>query len=127
MVSYEIDGSVLTFRASGTTTREEREPVFAAVRADERVPNGALVLLDMREVDVGMSTPVVVERLRVLLDLLGRKLGTTCAVIITPELGDQASSFQTEATRFGLRVKLFSDEQAARRWLKTNETGQSRQ
>jgi hypothetical protein len=69
MVSYEIDGSILTFRASGTTTVERREPVFAAVRADARVPNGALVLLDVREVDV--SKHVVVERLRVLLDQLG--------------------------------------------------------
>jgi len=123
MVSYEIDGSILTFRASGTTTRDQREPVFAAVRADARVPNGALVLLDVREVDVGMSAPVVVERLRVLFDLLGPKLGTTCAVIITPELGDQASLFQTEATGFGLRVKLFSDERIARRWLNANKTG----
>jgi|ERR1017187_7388497 hypothetical protein len=123
MVSYEIDGSILTFRASGTTTRDQREPVFAAVRADAHVPNGALVLLDVREVDVGMSAPVVIERLRVLFDLLGPKLGTTCAVIITPELGDQASLFQTEATGFGLRVKLFSDERIARRWLNANKTG----
>lgn len=120
-MSYEIDGSILTFRASGTTTRDQREPVFAAVRADARVPNGALILLDVREVDVGMSMPVVVERLRVLLDLLGPKLGTTCAVVITPELGDQASLFQTEATGFGLRVKLFSDERIARRWLNANK------
>jgi hypothetical protein len=123
MVSYEIDGSILTFRASGTTTREQREPVFAAVRADARVPNGALVLLDVREVDVGMSAPAVVERLRVLFDLIGPKLGTACAMIITPELGDQARLFQTEATGLGLRVKLFSDERIARRWLNANKTG----
>jgi hypothetical protein len=123
MVSYEIDGSILTIRASGTTTRDQREPVFAAVRADACVPNGALVLLDMREVDVGMSAPVVVERLRVLFDLLGPKLGATCAVVITPKHGDQASLFQTEATGFGLRVKLFSDERIALRWLNANKAG----
>jgi hypothetical protein len=117
MVSYEMDGSILTFRASGTTTHDQRKPVFDAVRADARVPNGALVLLDVREVDVGMSKPVVVERLRVLLDQLGPKLGPACALIVTPEVGDQASIFQTEAIGFGLRVKLFSDEPTARLWL----------
>jgi hypothetical protein len=117
LLSYEIDGSILTLRASGTTTREQREPVFAAVRADERVPDGARVLLDMREVDVGMSMPIVVERLRVLLDLLGPKLGTTCALVMTPGLSDQASLFQTEAISFGLRVRLFSEVRLARRWL----------
>jgi hypothetical protein len=117
MLSYEIDGSILIFRASGTTTREQREPVFAAVRADARVPNGMLVLLDVREVDVGMSKHVVVERLRVLLDLLGPKLGPACALIVTPELGDQSRIFETEATGFGLRVELFTDERTARQWL----------
>ena len=118
MVSYEIDGSILTLRASGTTTLNEREPVFAAVRADASVPNGALLLLDVREVDVGMSKPVVVERLRVLLDQLGPKLGPLCAMIITSDLGDQAQIFQTEGIGFGLRVGLFSDEPSAREWLK---------
>jgi hypothetical protein len=66
MVPYEIDGSILVFRASGTTTLGQREPVFDAVRADGRVPNGALLLLDVREVDVGMSKRIVTERLRVL-------------------------------------------------------------
>jgi len=117
MVSYEIDGSILIFRASGTTTRYQREVVFEAVRADARVPNGALVLLDVREVDVGMSKHVVVERLRVLLDQLGPKLGPACALIVTAGVGDQARIFQTEAIGFGLRVELFSDERAARQWV----------
>jgi hypothetical protein len=117
MLSYEIDGAVLILRASGTTTRDQREPVFAAMRADARVPNGAPVLLDVREVDVGMSKHVVVERLRVLLDLLGPKLGAACALLVTPELGDQSRIFETEAAGFGLRAKLFTDERTARQWL----------
>ena len=123
MVSYEIDASILTFRASGTTTRDQREPVFAAVRADARVPNDAPLLLDVRQVDVGMGGPVVIERLRVLLDLLGPKLGPICAVLITPQVGEQASLFQMEAKSFGLRVKLFQDERMARLWLNGNKTG----
>ena len=121
MVSYEIDGSILILRASGTTTRDQRVPVLDAVRADARVPNGALLMIDVREVDVGMSKPVVVERLRLLFDLLGPKLGPACALIVTPGLGgDQASIFQAEAAGFGLRVELFSDERTARQWLKAH-------
>jgi len=117
MLSYEIDGLILTLRASGTTTIAQRKPVFDAVRADLRVPNGALILLDVRKVEAGMGKHVVIERLRVLLDELGPKLGPACAMIVTLRILDQASMFQAEAVGFGLLVKLFSDEPTARQWL----------
>jgi hypothetical protein len=117
MVSYESDGSVLTLRASGTTTISERQPVFDAIRADASVPKDALLLLDVREVDVGMSEYAVVERLRVLFDELGPKLGPVCAMIVPQGLAEQGRFFQTEAIGIGLRVGLFSDELSARRWL----------
>ena len=113
MLSYEIDGSILALRASGAPTLDERLPVFEAVRADARVPDNALLLLDVREVSAGMSEYVVVERLRVLLDQLGPKLGPVCAMIVSPEVADQARIFQTEPIGFGLRVDLFSDEHSA--------------
>jgi hypothetical protein len=69
------------------------------------------------------GTAVVVERLRVLFDLLGPKLGVICALITTPQVGEQAALFRTEAKGFGLRVRLFSDERMARRWLNANKTG----
>jgi hypothetical protein len=125
MLSYEIDGSILTLRASGSPTPAERQSVFDAVRSDARVPKGALVLLDVRKVDVGMSEPVVTERLRVLLDHLGPKLGPVCALIVTPEIVDQAGLFQAAAVGVGLRVALFSDEQLARHWLNTYRAGRS--
>jgi hypothetical protein len=117
MLTYEIDGLILTLRATGTTTAEERQPVFDAVRADSRVPNGALVFLDVRDVDIGMGHPVVVERLRVLCSQLGPKLGPACAMLVTPAVRDQSSTFQAEAVGFGLRVNLFTDESKARHWL----------
>ena len=117
MLSYEVDGSILILRASGATTREQRLPVFAAMRADTRVPEGALLLLDVREVDAGMSEHVVVERLRVLLDQLGSKLGPVCALIVSPQVTDQAAMFQARGIEFGLRIGLFSDEPSARQWL----------
>ena|ERR1700676_2300383 len=117
MLSYEINGSILTLRASGTTTLDERKPVFDAIRADAAVPDNALILIDAREVFIGMSEPVVVERLRVLLDQLGGKLGRRCALVIDPGGADQAEIFKTEAPAFGLRVSLFTNEQLARDWL----------
>jgi hypothetical protein len=126
MVSYEISGSILTFRASGTTSVGERKPIFDAIRADASVPNNALILLDVREVDVGMSEHAVVERLRVLLDQLGPKLGPACAMLVPQGLAEQGRLFQTEAIGFGLRVRLFSDELTARQWLTNQSRGLSK-
>ena len=92
--------------------------MYAAVRADAAVPDGALLLLDQREIDVAMMRGhLVVERLRVLFDQLGPKLGPMCALIFAPGLAEQAHVFQTEAVGFGLRVEVFSDEPSARQWL----------
>jgi hypothetical protein len=114
LLSYEVDGSILIVRASGTTTNDEREAVSDAVRADERVRNGAPLLLDAREVDGIGDRQAVVERLRSLLQHLGPKLGQVCALLVTPKVRDQADTFKTEAVRIGLRVELFADEAAAR-------------
>jgi hypothetical protein len=47
-LSYEIDDSILTLRASGTPTLNVRQPVFDAMWADACVPHGALLLIDAR-------------------------------------------------------------------------------
>jgi hypothetical protein len=117
LLSYEVDGSILILRASGTSTADERGSALDAVKADERVPNDALLLLDAREVDVVASKEVMVERLRMLLHHLGPKLGQSCAVLVAQRVRDQAGIFKTAAVGFGLRVELFGDEPTARRWL----------
>ena len=117
-MSYEIEGVILTLKPTGRTTAAERRPVFDAIRADTRVPNEALLLIDGREVTAGVSEHVVIERVRILFDQLGPKLGHQCALIIHSELADEARIFQTAAADHGLRVGLFSDEQSARSSLK---------
>jgi hypothetical protein len=117
VLSYEIDGSILTLTATGTTTLEQRRPVFEALRADARVPDGALLLIDGRDVTGGMSEYVVIERLRVLFEGLGVKLGPVCALIVAPGIAEEGRLFQTEALGFGLRVALFDNELSARQWL----------
>ena len=59
----------------------------------------------------------VVERFGVLLDQLGPKLGGACAMVVSSTLADQAGMFQEAGTGVGLRVRVFSDEPAARLWL----------
>src|ERR1700730_16666864 len=71
MLSYEIDESILTLRASGTTTLAQRQPVFDAIRDDTSVPKDALILIDVREFDFGLSEYLLADRLRVLFDHLG--------------------------------------------------------
>jgi hypothetical protein len=118
MLSYEIDGSILTVRASGTTTLAQRQPVFDAIRDDTSVPQDALILIDVREFDFGLSEYLLSDRLRVFFDHLGAKCGPMLAVIIPSGLGaDQARVFKSKAIDFGMRVRLFSDEQSAREWL----------
>ena len=119
MLSYEIDGSILILRASGTATAEERASALDAVRADERVPSGAPLLLDAREVDGIAGKQVVVERLHMLLQHLGPKLGQVCALLVASRVREQADIFQREAVGIGLRVELFGNEPSALRWLKT--------
>jgi hypothetical protein len=119
-LSYEIDGSVLTLRAAGTPTLKERKPVYDAVRADAAVPKGARLLLDIRDIDVAMySEHAVVERFRVLIDHLGPKLGSVCAMIVPPGLTDQVRFVQEAGSGVGLQVFVFTDEPSARDWLST--------
>jgi len=116
--SYESDGAILILRASGTPTDRERKPVYDAVRADPNVPKNALLLLDVREIDVSMfSGHALLERLRALTEQLGRKLGPVCALIVPPELSIHGALFRDTGLLVGLRVRLFTDEPSARLWL----------
>jgi hypothetical protein len=117
-MSYEIDSSILTIRASGTPTLQDRKPVYDTVRADTAVPDGARLLLDIRKIDAAMySGHAVIERFRVLFDQLGSKLGPACAMLVPSGLADQERVFQDAGRGFGLRVRVFTDEPSARRWL----------
>jgi hypothetical protein len=117
MLSYEIDGSILTIRASGRTTIAQRQLVFDAIRDDMNVPKHALILIDIHQLD-DMNEYLLADRLRVLFDHLGPKCGQTLAVIIPSALGaDQARVWKSKPIDFGLRVSLFTDEQLARDWL----------
>ena len=119
MLSYEINASILTIRAFGTPTLEDRILLFDAIRTDPAVPRGALVLLDIRGLKVLPQGPAAVDRLRALVEHLGPKLGWMGAMVIDPPLAEDARTFQAAAKSVGLRVEIFSDVPSAEKWLRS--------
>jgi hypothetical protein len=118
MLSYTFDHNILTLTVSGTPTAEDRTRVFGAIEADDRVPEHAPLLIDVRQLLGGAVDSSVTERLERLVALLGVKLGFVCAILVANKLTLQARLFKKHATAEGaLRVEVFTDEHLARQWL----------
>jgi hypothetical protein len=119
VLSYKVDGGVLVLEVTSNTTLEERLAVFAAICADAAVPDGAVLLMDVRAHQINLSEGEIVNRLRLLVDSLRPKLGPVCAALINPQHDVLPSRvFQLAANDVGLRVGLFHDEVSARSWLR---------
>ena len=119
MLTYDVDGAILILTATGTVSAIERQDTFAAIASDPRVPRGALVLVDARRTDPAVTLAEVEERAHRLVHFLGPKLGGFCAVIAPPRLTGDVEHFRAASGEMGLRVEVFSDEPAARKWLAT--------
>jgi hypothetical protein len=119
MLSYECDGSVLTLTLRGTPHELQRTMVYSDIAADPRVPEAALLLVDIRRSDAIDDAADIERRARLLAERLGPKLGAACAVIVPPRLAEAAALFQSMAPQLGLRIGLFRDEPEARQWLAT--------
>jgi hypothetical protein len=117
LLSYEIAGSILTLRASDSSTASQRKHLLAAVRADPLVPEAALLLLDWSQAPGPNSRAATILRLYLLMDHLGSKLGPLCAMLVTVDMAERAEVYQQVAGRAGLLVRIFIDESEARRWL----------
>lgn len=117
MLTYRIDDSILVLVAVGTPTADQRQAVFEAIRNDPLVRPGSPVLIDASQADRVGSLPVVQERAHLLVELLGTKMGSVCAVVVPPSLAGEALYFQAAGGELGVRVGLFADEDSARRWL----------
>jgi hypothetical protein len=119
MYTYEIDGKVLTLHPRGTPTDHERRTVYDQIANDDRVPAGALVLLDARRVDPPENTDDLQWRAHTLVQRLGLKLGPACAVIVPPRLVPEGEYMQSKSSELGVKIALFRDEPEARKWLAT--------
>jgi hypothetical protein len=117
MLSYRVEGSILVIVASGTTPPEEREAVYGAIREDPMVRPRSMVMIDARESDRIGSVAAVQERAHLLVQLLGPKMGTVCAVVAPARLAVDVEYFQAASGELGVRVGIFGDEASARAWL----------
>ena len=115
MLSYSTDGVVLTIVAGASTTPEEREAVFSAIRADDRVPDDAPLILDARAFEEQLTLEQTEKRVRAMIEDLRPKLGWVCAMLVRE--GQAFDATQVAANTVGLRLSVFKDEQKARRWL----------
>lgn len=122
MLSYEIDGVILTRRASGKVSLAERHKAFKAIRRDTRVPNAALVLLDVHAVEAAITETEIIERVQALRDQLGVKMGPACAMVVGENLDTNAALFREIAIASGLHVAILRNEKAAHRWLNSYQS-----
>ena len=119
MLTYSIEGSILTIVATGTTSPEDRQQFYAGIEADPRVPRRALLLVDGRRADPTRDVLELGDRVHLIAQLLGPKMGPVCAIIAPPRLTPDANYLRAAGGQFGIRVAVFNDEPEARRWLAT--------
>ena len=117
MYTYDIDRNVLTLLPRATPTDVERDALYDTIVADPRVPERAMVILDLRQMHVPSDLADVERRARKMVAGLGRKLGSVCAVIVPPEMTLEAQHLQSMSHQLGTRIALFHDDTAARTWL----------
>ena len=121
MTTYRMDGRILIITVDPSSTFTERRAVYGALRADPCVPDGALLLLDVRDVEETFTEAVLRSRVAVFFDALGRKLGPVCAMLVSAT--DNALGrymFQIIADEKAVNVGLFDDERDARQWLQAS-------
>jgi hypothetical protein len=117
MLSFSVDGQIVTIIAAGTTTTPDRRRFYEGVRVDPRVPERALLLIDARGANAAGSLDELQERAHLIVGILGSKMGSVCAIITAPHMVTDAGFFQAASGELGVRVGLFNDESQARVWL----------
>ena len=122
MSSYRVDGSILIVTLVGASTRKDLRSLFDAVRADPTVPDRAPLLLDSRRAEAKYGEAELRDRVKLLADSLGPKLGPACAVVVSENIELVAHSFQKITGEHNLRTGLFRDLESALRWLRVYAT-----
>ena len=114
---YRVEESILVITAVGSPSAADRRATFDKLRADPKVPEGSLLLLDTRRLTEVMTGLEGEQRLSELLSGLGLKMGTRCAILASGANPVAVHFFQTAGAAYGVRVGLFDNETAARLWL----------
>lgn len=77
------------------------------------------MLVDASSANAADSLAEIQARAHRLVHFLGPKLGGFCAVVAPPRLTGDVEHFRAASGEMGLRVAVFTDEPAARKWLST--------
>ncbi len=114
---YRIDDGFLVLTAVGSPSAVDRRATFEKLRADPKVPDGSPMMLDTRLLTAVMTSLDGERRFSELLAALGPKMGTRCAVLASGANPAATQFFQATGGAYGVRVRLFDNETAARLWL----------
>jgi hypothetical protein len=118
VLTYAIDGQILTLTAAGRSTPQHRSDTLMAIRTDANVPYGARLLMDDQATTEILDHGALRDRVAEMIHALGPKLAPVCAVVGPSSQIVDNYLFQKIPGQAGLQVGLFSDVVAARHWLR---------
>jgi len=117
MISYRVDGPFVILTTNGKSTDSERALVFEALRADSKVPDGAYLIIDIREYEIRLTQAELESRVRAMVEALAPKIGVASAVLVGDSSLRIGLGLQLVAGNLNFRVGVFHDEASARKWL----------
>jgi hypothetical protein len=114
---YGVENGLVMITIGPLSTFNERQALYDAIRRDPRVPDDAVLLLDVRLHEEVLTPETVRARVPLLKNALGPKLGSAFALLATRDRMPDAMIFQAVAGEFQFRVGVFYEEALARTWL----------
>jgi hypothetical protein len=116
-VIYKVDGPFVILATTGKDSAAGRQVTYNAIKSDPNVPDGAWLIIDLRKYEARLTQSELEVRVRSLLDALGAKIGTACAVVVGDTSLRFGLSLQMVAGNMNFRIAVFNDEVSARNWL----------
>jgi len=117
MISYRVDGLFVILTANGKSSERERSLLFEALRADPKVPDGAYLIIDIREYETRLTHAELESRVHAMVEALAPKIGVASAVLVGDSSLRIGLGLQLVAGNMNFRVGVFHDETSARQWL----------
>jgi hypothetical protein len=117
-MTYEFDGHLVEITIDRDTTFAERVALYHQIRADPRIPDRALILLDARLHVETLTQSVIADRIPLIKQALGPKMGSVFAVLVSEDRKIDGMLFQVVAAEQNVRVGIFIDRAMARQWLR---------
>jgi hypothetical protein len=118
-MTYDFDGQVVEITLDRDTTFAERVALYHQIRADPRVPEPALILLDASLHVETLTQAVVRERIPQIKAALGPKMGPVFAILVSEDRKIDGMLFQVVAADYQVHVGIFVDRVMARQWLRS--------